>query len=1298
MGRYGHRYNLGALRACIGNCASSVAYWAFTPSRTSTDAGLAPLIPGFDREQHQIYVDHLNAALTTDNVCNIALTGRYGAGKSSVLQEFARHNRKRVLFLSLSTLGPDTDDESRTNQIEKELVKQLLHREKPSRLPQSRYQRIDRLPRWRAVGESVFGLISLGLVLWLFGVLPALPGMASNHPWWLRVTAAVVTSIAAISLVAWTRLAVHNRLVVSAVSAGGASISLTKSESYFDKYLDEIVYFFESARNIDIVIFEDLDRFDEPGIFEALRELNTLLNNSKQTEGRSIRFVYALRDSIFEMLGHDTKCQEGDAAKAEAVRANRTKFFDLVIPVVPFITHRTSRDLLTEILNEGNNTASQATRISPELIDLTARHLPDMRLLTNIRNEYSVYAKRLITDKRGIDGLHPDKLFAMVVYKNVHLSDFEHVLLGSSNLDTIYGLSRDLITESITVRRAQLRDIADAVALERILAERSSEWGGRLAWFVRTIAVLQNPNMPLHGYRIGVNEFAVSAASTDSFWRAVFTEGIGVTAAFSAPGYNTFTVTVTADDIGMLLADSRKDVPRLDDWDGREQDQLARAEVQLRADLETLRTADFCDLAERADFTVTRGDTNVSFERLLAGHINSEVARALIAEGFIDRYYTLYVGQYYGHRVPPNAMNFIVHNIDTNLADHNYHFDNDDEIAAVLRETKRSFLSEVSAYNIGILDYLLKQDDPGAHTILESLIGRGVEQEQSFLQTYLAEGIQTLAAVSYLAERWPDIFTQIVHNANLTRDQKVELVDIALATSNRKIDYQLDQDVRNLMQSTYKSLPILSQPPDTVDTNAGPRQTSDIQVRNAVTTMRRAGFICDDLAALTPRATRVMVESDCYTLTAANLATALGDPDTLSLDRIKAVDDNVYNFALRHSDKYLAAIAAGNGHDGQTDPGTNAIADARPGARNAGATTAARSRTTWTVADPSAFVDIVTDLRRHSKEQIADIISRADPGCMIVDLGAVPDSTWEALAHCQRFPATLANVDRLISHLGELDADLAAVLTTAGAITIPAGDAIADDDDDSSPVSIEATKLRVSEAILNATASIPDPEMRVGLVASLELEEWFPVDRVQPEPGPLLGLLIGERVCADERELFARFDTGDWTTLRYAIERSEKFVDFVTAELLGRNMTLRLLDSNDIGNDVKRAVLNRFDEFIPAGDCDALLAAGRAALTMKHHLAAAEIARIAAGTSNPDLVVRLLHASSGEVGVTDTIQCLMALPDPHNQLEVSEARLTFPKNDHHAAVLKRLQDDGRITMRIYAKTLGKGARIEVRVK
>jgi hypothetical protein len=100
---------------------------------------------------------------------------------------------------------------------------------------------------------------------------------------------------------------------------------------------------------------------------------------------RSIRFVYALRDSIFEQLGTDSQA-EGDSAQAEASLANRTKFFDLVVPIVPFITHRTARDLLTDVLKP--DALPEGTAVSPELIDLTARHLPDMRLLKNIRNEY----------------------------------------------------------------------------------------------------------------------------------------------------------------------------------------------------------------------------------------------------------------------------------------------------------------------------------------------------------------------------------------------------------------------------------------------------------------------------------------------------------------------------------------------------------------------------------------------------------------------------------------------------------------------------------------------------------------------------------------------------------------------------------------------------------------------------------------------------------------------------------------------------------------------------------------------
>ena len=78
------------------------------------------------------------------------------------------------------------------------------------------------------------------------------------------------------------QIAFHNRVWIEKLSTGPASVSLVnKTNTYFDEYLDEIVYFFE-ATDVDIAIFEDLDRFNDPFIFETLRELNVILNNSKQ--------------------------------------------------------------------------------------------------------------------------------------------------------------------------------------------------------------------------------------------------------------------------------------------------------------------------------------------------------------------------------------------------------------------------------------------------------------------------------------------------------------------------------------------------------------------------------------------------------------------------------------------------------------------------------------------------------------------------------------------------------------------------------------------------------------------------------------------------------------------------------------------------------------------------------------------------------------------------------------------------------------------------------------------------------
>ena len=77
-----------------------------------------------------------------------------------------------------------------------------------------------------------------------------------------------------------------------------------------------------------------------------------------------LRFVYAVRDSVFEEIDVATSTAGARSTRTAGVRsgvmdaamagtsprANRTKFFDIVIPLVPFISHRNARDLLDQLL------------------------------------------------------------------------------------------------------------------------------------------------------------------------------------------------------------------------------------------------------------------------------------------------------------------------------------------------------------------------------------------------------------------------------------------------------------------------------------------------------------------------------------------------------------------------------------------------------------------------------------------------------------------------------------------------------------------------------------------------------------------------------------------------------------------------------------------------------------------------------------------------------------------------------------------------------------------------------------
>lgn len=136
---------------------------------------LESLVPRFVSDQHGTYRDELVDLLTDDDrrarVWNIALTGGYGSGKSSVLAGVRDQLGKRVVEISLSSLsdvGVERGDDL-NNYIQKEIVKQLLYRERPSRVPGSRFKRISRLPVGRTLVASALVAVLIALTLWITG-------------------------------------------------------------------------------------------------------------------------------------------------------------------------------------------------------------------------------------------------------------------------------------------------------------------------------------------------------------------------------------------------------------------------------------------------------------------------------------------------------------------------------------------------------------------------------------------------------------------------------------------------------------------------------------------------------------------------------------------------------------------------------------------------------------------------------------------------------------------------------------------------------------------------------------------------------------------------------------------------------------------------------------------------------------------------------------------------------------------------------------------------------------------------
>ena len=1195
-------------------------------------SALAPLTPKYQPAQHDIYVRELEAAIeNTDRVGvrNIALSGSYGAGKSSVLRELTRRVGKRAVELSLSTLGAGQDasdeDDSTTNRIEKEIVKQLLYTEAPGRMRGSRFQRIQRFSRWRAFQGALLMAVPTSITIYLAGWTGRLVDLMGKGTEVDSVAFFVsYTCIAGLLFLASRHL--HDRLRIDKVSAGSATVSLAESSnSYFDQYLDEIVYFFEVTKK-DIVILEDIDRFDDPHIFEELRALNQLLN-SVSTLG-TIRFIYAVRDSIFDELEAlearrkraSNKQAEDDGAEDEVAanlaRANRTKFFDLVIPVVPFISHRNARDLMAREL------AGTKRKVSMELVDLASHHIADMRLIKNVRNEFEIFSTLVLEGQRSRLNLDPSRLFAMMLYKSTHLADFERIRTGRSRIDTVYQASRELVRQQISRCDKESKRLNSRLIALDSLASRVDSLGAELWGFIENRQGQTNAQSLFEDVfsfpgASSMNPVSREEFSSPDFWELFLQQKPGISFQVSRRQYQfqNLKITIPYEDIkhALRLPDS------VEVWSEQDRLRLESQLTQLKSDRAYLLQADMQDLCDRPDLTFAdETRTGKSLSEVARDACASELAVELIEAGFIDRNFTLYTTTFYEERMSPRAMNFLMHNVDRNQVDMHYALDQSD-VVAIVRDRGSSVLKRRAMYNISVADALFGDSSSDVLVLIRAL-AEFSDSERQFTSAYLSGGKFLAEFAAALAPRCTDFLAFVLDDDALEVVRTIRAFDAALASIDARVTYEASASLRDFISSHLLELETLTK------AELAPWRASVI-----VRYLAGSGVIFNSLAHLSPQIRKAVITAKAYSVTRGNLQLATSADGVPSLDQLKESHIRVYERVLADAGAYLESL-----HEGEV-----ALQSTQPS------------------------VLVVNDLIEHAADDIDALLERTSPDWMLADLNDVGASVWRALAEKGLFALTLENINAYTESGPGWDAALGAYLSSVGEVQ-------ADDADNTQ-------KFALAYALLEAGEHIPVAEARVALVKSLELEGQLDVASITLQPGQLAGHLLEAGLIADDRTTFDRLQDANWRTKEFAIQSSSSYSSLVAAGDLGSDDLGHLLKSDGIPREVKDAVMSSLADYLAEASAYSLSVVADRVATQHIQLSLQSALRIASA-GNVAKTIAAVEPSLDSFETDAIKQLLGALGEPFDKLDgEQDARPTLADSAGLEPLLNRLKTLGLIS-------------------
>lgn len=672
------------------------------------------LLPQRIKKEDKAYQSVLDLAerLKKGDATNIAVTGPYGSGKSSILitlkEDFSEHH---YLNISLATLKPSEsiapngedkkddkkDDKKREDDLSKQnldrlieysILQQLVYKEKQDVLPNSRFKRIYHL------SEKRVSRITLSVLLAILALIIVFEPTFIKVDWlctflggeWLNIVGDSI-SIVYLLWFAFKALALLVPAVgnsrINKLNIKNGEIEIVENTSIFNKHLDEILYFFEKT-DYDVVILEDLDRFDSIDIFLKLRELNLLLNESKVI-GRKITFIYAVRDDLFK-------------------DEDRVKCFDYISTVIPIINSSNAKDKLKEELE-----ARGVTDIADVHLRELGFFLRDMRLVKNIANEYVQYRGKLE------QGISSKKMLGMIVYKNYYPQDFAQLHDGKGVVYQLLNLKEALAAQKI-------KEIEDDNALKHKKIEQHRKDRHLKETELRRIyleAYRDRIRASLQQIRIDDNSYSIKeiAANEKLFEKLISVPNVNYTYEY----YNT----IHRGSINIVFGEIENEVdPTITFRERLEALRMSFEELEdnLFIDLrkEDVRAMKLSQIMDAVDYS--------SNPKYIALKVPKAI-EYLIVQGYIDEDYYDYISYFYGNFIDPNDWAFVLDLKLGRVHDYDYHINS---VEACLEEIPNPVYRKASILNIEILDYLAEHSSDRLNLLRLTVMLRTAIEEKKF--------------------------------------------------------------------------------------------------------------------------------------------------------------------------------------------------------------------------------------------------------------------------------------------------------------------------------------------------------------------------------------------------------------------------------------------------------------------------------------------------------------------------------------------------------------------------------------